>query len=97
MTAVVVAAGMTGRRHLSVFHRFFARAHWALDDLGQALFRLALAWIPADQPLYVIIDDTLCRKSGTSICLPSIHHDPLLSSQRKPFFRFGHVWVVLAV
>jgi hypothetical protein len=26
-----------------------------------------------------------------------MHHDPLLSSARKPFASFGHVWVVLAV
>jgi hypothetical protein len=26
-----------------------------------------------------------------------MHHDPLLSSGRKPFFSFGHVWVVLAL
>src|SRR5205823_10608810 len=25
------------------------------------------------------------------------HHDPLLSTARRPFSRFGHVWVVLAV
>src|SRR5205814_320682 len=43
------------------------------------------------------IDDTLCHKSGKSVCLASMHHDPLLSTKRKPFFRFGHVWVVLAV
>ena len=97
VTAVAVAAGAVGQRHISVFHRFFARAQWALDDLGQVLFRLAVAWIPADQPLFVVIDDTLCRKSGKSICLASMHHDPLLSTARKPFFRFGHVWVVLAL
>jgi hypothetical protein len=26
-----------------------------------------------------------------------MHHDPLLSTARKPFFSFGHVWVVLAL
>jgi hypothetical protein len=26
-----------------------------------------------------------------------MHHDPLLSSARKPFCSFGHVWVVLAL
>ena len=26
-----------------------------------------------------------------------MHHDPLLSNARKPFFSFGHVWVVLAL
>ena len=97
VTAVVVAAGAVGQRHISVFHRFFARAQWALDDLGQVLFRLAVAWVPSDQPLFALIDDTLCRKSGKSICLASMHHDPLLSTARKPVFRFGHVWVVLAL
>ena len=97
VTAVVLAAGTAGRRHISAFHRFFARAQWALDEVGEVVFRLALAWIPADQPLYVIVDDTLCRKGGKGICLASMHHDPLLSTARKPFFRFGHCWVVLAL
>jgi hypothetical protein len=26
----------------------------------------------------------------------SMHHDPLRSTRRKPFFSVGHVWVVLA-
>jgi hypothetical protein len=80
-----------------VFHRFFSRASWALDDLGWVLFRLAVAWVPAEQPLYLVLDDTLARKGGKGVALASMHHDPLLSTQRKPFFSFGHVWVVLAV
>ena len=97
VTALVVAAGAVGGRHISVFHRFFARATWVLDDLGQVIFRLALPWVPSDQPLIVIIDDTLCRKGGKGICGASMHHDPLRSTARKPFFSFGHVWVVLAL
>ena len=65
--------------------------------MGQVVFRLALAWIPADQPLFVLIDDTLARKTGKGIALATMHHDPLLSSARKPFCSFGHVWVVLAL
>src|SRR5262245_56474297 len=71
VTAVVTAAGAVGERHISVYHRFFARAQWALDDVGQVVFRLAMRWIPADQPLYVIVDDTLCRKGGKRMCLAS--------------------------
>jgi DDE superfamily endonuclease len=97
VTAVVVAAGAAGIRHISVYHRFFARAQWVLDDLGRVLFGLALPWLPSDQPLVVIIDDTLCRKGGKGICGATMHHDPLRSTRRKPFFRFGHVWVVLAL
>jgi hypothetical protein len=97
ITAVVVAAGVVGLRHVSVFHRFFARAPWSLDALGRVVFRLALAWIPPDGPLFVLGDDTLARKGGKAIALATLHHDPLLSSARKPFCSFGHVWVVLAL
>jgi hypothetical protein len=97
VTAVAVAAGAVEHRHISVFHRFFARAPWSLDALGRVLFTLALAWVPADQPLFLLVDDTLARKHGKSISLATMHHDPLLSTARKPFFSFGHVWVVLAL
>ncbi len=97
ITAVALASGGVGPRHISVFHRFFARNQWSLDAVGQVVFRLALRWIPTDQPLYVLIDDTLARKTGKGISLATMHHDPLLSSARKPFCSFGHVWVVLAL
>ncbi len=97
VTEVALASGAVGERHISVFHRFFSRASWTLDALGHVVFTLALKWLPADQPLVVLGDDTLARKSGKSIALASMHHDPLLSSARKPFASFGHVWVVLAL
>jgi DDE superfamily endonuclease len=97
LTAVALASGAIGARHVSVFHRFFARAVWSLDAVGQVVFRQALRWLPADQPIYLLGDDTLARKSGKCVSLAAMHHDPLLSTARKPFFSFGHVWVVLAV
>jgi hypothetical protein len=97
ITAVAVASGGVERCHISVFHRFFTRAKWSLDAMGQVVFRLALRWIPADQPLIVLVDDTLARKTGKGIGLATMHHDPLLSTARKPFCSFGHVWVVLAL
>lgn len=97
VTGVVIAAGAVGSRHISVFHRFFARAHWSLDAVGRVVFSLAIRWIPPDQPLMILIDDTLARKTGKGVSLASMHHDPLLSSVRRPFCSFGHVWVVLAL
>jgi DDE superfamily endonuclease len=97
LTSVAVASGAIGQWHISVFHRFFSRASWSLDALGHVVFGLALAWLPADQPVVLLGDDTLARKGGKSIALASMHHDPLLSSARKPFSSFGHVWVVLAL
>lgn len=97
ITGVALASGAVGQRHISGFHRFFSRAPWSLDAVGYVLFGLALAWIPADQPLLVLGDDTLARKGGKGVALASMHHDPLLSSARKPFCSCGHVWVVLAL
>jgi hypothetical protein len=97
VTAVAIASGGVERGHSSVFHRFFTRATWSLDAVGQVVFRLALRWSPADQPLFVLVDDTLARKTGKGIALATMHHDPLLSTARKPFCSFGHVWVVLAL
>lgn len=97
VTAVVLAAGAAGDHHISAYHRFFSRAQWAVDAVGRILFELAVAWCPAEAPLVVIIDDTLCRKGGKGISGATMHHDPLRSTRRKPFFSFGHVWVVLAV
>lgn len=97
ITAVALASGDLSRRHISAFHRFFAHAQWALDGLGLVLFHVAESWVPADQRLVVIVDDTLARKTGKCISLGSMHHDPLQSSAHKPFTSFGHVWVVLAL
>ena len=100
VTGVALAAGVVGVRsgwHISVFHRFFARATWNADHLGLTVFRLALRWLPAAAELVVLVDDTLARKHGKAIALGSMHHDPLLSSVRKAFASFGHVWVVLAL
>jgi len=97
ITAVAVASGAVGARHISVFHRFFTRAPWSLDAVGRVVFALALAWLPADAPLLVLVDDTLARKGGKGIGLATMHRDPLLSTARRPFCSFGHIWVVLAL
>lgn len=97
LTAVALASGGLAERQVSVFHRFFARAQWSLDAVGQVVFQQALRCLPAEHPVYLLGDDTLARKSGKCVSLAAMHHDPLLSTARKPFFSCGHVWVVLAV
>src|SRR3954463_9720573 len=66
-TAVALAAGAVGPRHISVFYRFFARGQWRLDAVGQVVFQQALRWPPAEQPLYLLGDDTLARKQGKCV------------------------------
>ena len=95
--AVAAGAGVVGWRHVSAFHRFFGRAKWEPDALGKVVFALALRVLPVAGPLVVLVDDSLARKAGKAIALGSMHHDPLLSSRHRPFSRFGHVWVVVAL
>jgi len=40
VTGAILAADAVGTKHHSAFHRVFAKAPWALDDLGLAVFRL---------------------------------------------------------
>src|SRR3982751_4346604 len=97
LTAVALASGAVGVRHISVFHRFFARAQWSLDAVGQVVFQQALRWLPADQPVYLLGRETLARRGGKGVGLAGMRHDRSLTRARKPFFSFGHVWVVLAL
>ena len=90
------------RRHHSIFYRFFSRASWDADELGARVFRLLLPLIPDEWGILLVLDDTLCRKSGPHIWGAGMHHDPLLSSYGRgrklvKYFSFGHSWVILSV
>lgn len=97
---ILQASGATtGPKHHSVFYRFFSRAVWHGDALGQILVGMILPWVPGMR-VYAPVDDTLCRKSGPQLWGGAMHHDPLLSTygrQRRVVLRFGHNWVVLSV
>src|SRR5215212_4160719 len=66
LTAVALASGAVGVRHISVFHRFFARAPWSLDAVGQVGFEQARRWLPAEHPLYLLGDDTWRASAGNA-------------------------------
>jgi len=97
VTGMIVAAGMAGRRHHSIFHRVFSRARWSLDRLGLAVFDLIEPWLDADGPVMLAIDDTLARKRGLKIFGVGMHHDPMLSTRKTAIVNWGHDWVILGV
>ena len=92
----VIQSGQLGRfKHYCSFHRFFSQARWDLNDLGHCVFQLLLPFCP--EILTGAVDDTLARKSGRHIWGAGMHHDPLRSTQKRPFFSFGHSWVVFSL
>jgi len=97
VTEVVRAAGAVGSKHISSFHRFFSRGRWATDEIGLVLAALVIERLAPTGVVRLIVDDTLGRHTGKRIAAASMHRDPLLSTGRRLFFHWGHVWVVLAV
>jgi len=97
VTGVIRAAGVVGMRHHSGYHRFFSRARWSMDPVGLTLLRLLLPLLPKDALVMLTVDDTLARHTGKHIASGAMHRDPLLSTGKKPFFHFGHNWVVLSL
>ena len=97
VTETVRAACAVGTKHISSFHRFFSKARWTTDTLGLVLVRAIERHLDPDAPLVAPVDDTLGRHTGKEIAAASMHRDPLLSTGRRLFFHWGHVWVVLSI
>ena len=95
ITRMLVAAGVVGRKHHSIFHRFFAAANWSADVMGILLFRMIEPYLP--DVCLLALDDTLAHKRGRKMYGVGMHHDPLLSGQGKIITAWGHNWIVLAV
>jgi hypothetical protein len=81
----------------SCFHRFFSQARWSPDLIGRVILGLLLTFIDPNASIVAAVDDTLTRKTGKRIWAAGMHHDPLLSTGKRPFFFFGHNFVVLSV
>jgi hypothetical protein len=97
VTETVSAACAVGTKHISSFHRFFSKARWTTDAVGLVLVHAIDRLLPPDAPLVAPVDDTLGRHTGKEIAAASMHRDPLLSTGRRLFFHWGHVWVVLSI
>lgn len=88
-------------KHHSTLYRFVGRARWSVDALGRVLVGLALRWLPPG-PIYLIVDDTLARRSGPHLWGGGMHYDALQSSygrgrSRHTAFAYGHNWVIVSV
>jgi hypothetical protein len=96
------SSGPARKKHYSTLYRFLSRAVWVTDALGEVLVSLILPLIRG--VIYVLADDTLCRKSGPHLWGAAMHHDPLTSTYgrgtsrgRKVSFAYGHNWVILSL
>jgi hypothetical protein len=99
ITRVARASGELPDSHHSGYHRFFSSAKWGTDDAWQALLSVLLRHLPTR--IDVIVDDTLCRRSGPRIFGTAMHYDGAAPSHGPKggasSVACGHAWVVLAL
>jgi DDE superfamily endonuclease len=97
VTELIQSAGAVHRGHHSRYHRFFSNAAWSVDDLFESLAREAVQTFYPVGTIELGVDDTLCRKRGLTIFGTGMHHDPLISSRKRPWVSWGHDWGILSL
>jgi DDE superfamily endonuclease len=96
VTEALVAARVAGQMHWAAFHRFFSRAVWDPDRLGQTLFHL-LEPLLSSSWIEVAVDDTVTQKRGPHVFGASMHVDAVTSTKKRKNLVRGHCWVELGV
>jgi SRSO17 transposase len=97
ITEIIFSAGHVGDGHWCRFHRFFSLSAWSLDEFALRLAKLVVTIIAPGATRLWAVDDTLCRRRGLTLYGAGMHHDPLISSRKKPLVSWGHDWVVLCI
>ena len=81
VAAALRAVGRDDERHCTTDHRVLNRAAWSPLALSKALLGLILtAFVGADAPLVLVVDDTLERRFGRRVAYKARYHDPVRSS-----------------
>jgi hypothetical protein len=96
VTACLRVMGLSQERQFQVYHRVLNRAKWSSRKLSSVLLGLLLqAFVPADAPVVLGIDEHLERRRGRKIEAKGIYRDSVRSS--KSFFvkTSGLRWVCL--
>jgi hypothetical protein len=85
VTATLRVIGLSRERQFQNYHRVLNRAKWSSRSLSRILLRLLLlAFVPAEQPIVLGLDDHIERRRGPKIAAKGIYRDAVASS--KSFF-----------
>jgi hypothetical protein len=85
VTAALRVMGLSNEAQFQNYHRVLNRATWSSHALSRLLLRLLVrAFVPADAPVVIGIDEHIERRRGEQIAARGIYRDPVRSS--KSFF-----------
>lgn len=90
--------GLGDEPHFGNYHRVLNRDRWSPWCLSQLLLALIVRLLlPGDQPLLLLIDETLERRRGDQIRYKSWFRDPVRSTGRFVNTVLGIRWICLAI
>jgi DDE superfamily endonuclease len=92
--AALAACGLGQSRRFGTFHRFFNRDRWSALHLSRLLLGLLVAgFLARDEPLIILLDETLERRQGRRIDYQSWFRDPVRSEGRRKVHCRGIRWL----
>jgi hypothetical protein len=96
---MLAGAGLAGVWHHSRAHRFFATARWHPDAVGLTVLRLIVGHlVPIGEPLVIVVDDALFRRSGRKVYAAHWGYDGSLKvAKGNQKLSRGDTFVVAAV
>jgi hypothetical protein len=94
VAAVLRIMGLSDEAQFQNYHRVLNRACWSSRALSRILLHLLVAaFVPADAPVVVGIDDTIERRRGAKIAAKGIYRDPVRSSRSHFVKASGLRWI----
>lgn len=96
VTGMLVASGYSTTWSHHRAHRFFSRSRWCQDSVGMTILDLIVGCLlTPDAALELVVDDTLCKRSGPKVWGVRWHHDAT-STSSKPVAK-GTCYVVIGI
>jgi DDE superfamily endonuclease len=96
VASVLRVVGLSQERHFTNYHRVLNRDHWSSRALSRILLGLLLAaFVPADAPVVVGIDEHIERRRGAKIAAKGIYRDPVRTSKEHFVKTSGLRWISL--
>src|SRR5215207_2487152 len=98
VAAVLRVMGLSEERQFQNYHRVLNRARWSSRELSwRLLLAVVAAFVPADGPVVVGLDETIERRRGAKIAAKGIYRDPVRSSKSHFVKASGLRWISLQV
>jgi hypothetical protein len=96
--AALRAMGQGGEPHFTNYHRLLNRDRWSLWVLSRLLLGLIIRLcLQPDDPLVLVIDETLERRAGRRIRYKSWYHDAVRLTLPSSTVALGLRWQCLAI